>query len=121
MGTGWQADKERGRGGWEPGTRGLCQGLLGCGHVRAVSNVRAAASGAGHTRGCAERPGWQPPCPGPGRGAPRSSPHQWPAAGQMVRDRLLVPGLRLPQGHHVPPRTSPAAATRVLTRFQAGR
>lgn len=30
-GTGWQADKERGRGGWEPGTRGRCQGLLGCG------------------------------------------------------------------------------------------
>lgn len=41
QGTGWQEDNELSRGGWQPGTRGRCQGLLGCGHVRAVSNVRA--------------------------------------------------------------------------------
>lgn len=37
-GTGWQADKERGRGGWQPGTRGLCQALLGSGmYVRSAT------------------------------------------------------------------------------------
>lgn len=113
-GSGWQADKERGRGGWQPGTHGLCQALLGwalyvrpatCALLRAGPGTRAL-------------PGL-PPCPQPPAASPGSllQPQRCRAAGRLEGDRPLVPGR--PQGRRVPPCTSLAAAIPVPAGFQA--